>query len=66
MRPFTWLLRYGWLKIRWDTFAHTAHWLRGLALINYLFEEEMLSIIKEQLYAPNPLIEFIESRRTVN
>lgn len=49
------------LRIRWAGFAHTRHWLRGTALIDYELREDHLPQLREDLNAPNLLLERVEA-----
>lgn len=44
-------------KIRWWGFGRTAHWLKGTAFVEYVMHEDLLPVVIDEIYTPNPILE---------
>lgn len=45
------------VKIRWEGFARTRHWLKGVAFVDYVMHEDLLPVVIDDIYRPNPILE---------
>lgn len=48
------------IRIDWTGFARTGHWLRGVALTDYLLQEHFAVHIRAHIYTTNTGVQHLE------